>query len=381
MWSAYSGGAVPKFLGPTLVADYRTACLRRFGAFRAVSLAILVVLVVVSFFMIRDLWKRWTYVEILKTVTLDESGESFPFAAPEELGRAYTLFPHRREVPFVLARMSRLLAFDDETDSYNTYVARFLKAVPVDEILDRYRDPRTFGRYEGAIDPAVYLARLTVSARADDVPSLRKAVDYLRAYRPADGEAQFSRLVYEHELAGRQGDRDGLRRLHGEMTRLFAELRAQTASPRAHIERVASHVFQEVLDHYAQVQIETAGAGAAEQSAAATRAVQVYARILALRKNIANAAEVPWLEGPGKLTLYQYFKHRVGRESNITRAVVELLTQLPDLPDAMDKRLFEAEAFKEFRALDTWDKGTPLHPNWSGKGMHDKVVQWLKSGW
>jgi len=329
--------------------------------------------------MFRELWSRWTYVDLIKTTTLDKSRESFPFVTAEELAQAFNLFPHRREVPFILARMSRLLAFDDETTNYNTYIAKFLQKIAVDAVLLRYGDRKVLERYEGAIDPIVYLSRLMVDARRADHKALTEAIEMLRRYRKTDGLAEFTRLIHEHELYEREGNREKLRGIQQEIEQLLVGIRKQE-SPRAHIEHLTSHLFQELLDHYAQLQIETASAGSARGDSV-RHTVLLYSRVLTLRKQIASASEVPWLDGPGRFTLYHYFKHRVGRESNITREVLKLFDSLPGLTEAMDEKIFNAEAFKEFRSLETWDKGTPLSSSFSGKGMNERLVQWLRSGW
>jgi hypothetical protein len=331
--------------------------------------------------MFRELWSRWTYVELIKAVTLDKSGESFPFPSAEELAHAFNLYPHRREVPFILARMSRLLAFDDETSNYNAYISRFLQRVAVDALVARYGSRRALERYDGAIDPIVYISRIIVDAGRGDRKALADAIQLLRKHRETDGVAIFSRLIHEHELYEQENNPDKLRKLQLQIGKFLDGIKSHE-SPRTHIEQITSDQFQELLDHYAQLHIEMATAdGVVGREDSINRIVQLYSRILPLRRQIANASEVPWLHGPGKLSLYHYFKHKVGRESNITRSVLELMNRVPGLTEAMDQRIFSAEAFKEFRSLEIWEKGTPLSASFSGKGMNGKLMEWLKTGW
>jgi hypothetical protein len=60
---------------------------------------------------------------------------------------------------------------------------------------------------------------------------------------------------------------------------------------------------------------------------------------------------------------------------------MRLFDKVPGLQNAMKKRIADAEAFKEFRNLDAWDRGTPLSANFAGTGMYKKIMEWLKSGW
>jgi hypothetical protein len=380
MWSAYNSPLLPKVFGSELIVSYRESCVRRFGTFRNVSLIVSIPILLIGAVMFKELWSRWTYVELIKTITLDKSRESFPFATADELAEAFNLYPHRREVPFILARMSRLLAFDDETSNYNIYIARFYQKVNTKAVFARYRDRRVLERYDGAMDPIVYLSRMSVDARGADHQSLADAIGVLWKYRDADGLATFLRLIHEHEMYNREGNHNKLQETRETIKKLLDGIRRQE-SAQTHIEDITSHLFQELLDHYAQLHIETTSAETIAPGDRIKRTVQVYSRILAVRKLIANASEVPWLDGPGKFTLYQYFKHRVGRESNITTEVFKLFDTLPGLAEAMDQKIFNAEAFKEFRSLETWERGTPLSSTFSGKGMNERVMQWLRSGW
>jgi hypothetical protein len=341
--------------------------------------------------MFKELWSRWSYVEMIKQMTLNEGTEAVPFATVSDLATAYNLYPHRREVPFILARMGRLLSFDDQTGNYNLLVNEFLKKIDQDRIILRYKEKKFLERYEGAIDPIITIARLRVEAQHASADSLRLAIELLNAYRKDDDPAKLYRLIYEHELTSwpvikqEKGTKERLR----DEIKTFLDGVSSQQSPKNHIRLVTSHVFQELLDHYAQLHIEVArdGKGStvdrskSRKAEPADEVPQLYARILTMRQQIACATDVPWFEGPGKFTIYHYFKHQVGRESAITEEVMRLFDKVPGLQNAMKKRIADAEAFKEFRNLDAWDRGTPLSANFAGTGMYKKIMEWLKSGW
>ena len=80
-------------------------------------------------------------------------------------------------------------------------------------------------------------------------------------------------------------------------------------------------------------------------------------------------------------SLYHYFKHAVGRPTSISVCVRKLVDRIPGLTEAMDKTVIGAEAFKEFRDLAAWDRGTPQSTAYTGTGMHRKLLEWLKTGW
>ena len=350
--------------------------------------------------MFRELTSRFTYVDMIKRMTLVEGTEELPYPTPSALAAAFNLYPHRREVPFILARMGRLLSFDDQTSNYNKFVAEFWNGIDVNRIIAKYKCRKTLERYKGAIDPIIFFSRLTIEAKfegKENLDSIEKALALLNTYRRDDALAEIYRMVYEHEIIEGKGEAkcsDYLQLKKG-IEQLLDEIRDEK-SPKKHICLATSHVFQELLDHYALLHIDLATIkikqGVSQKSiteckeAAEPREIlqkvpELYMRILTMRRKIANASDVPWFEGPGKLSIYHYFKHQVGRETVITNHIMTLFDRLPGLQESMKKRVFEAEAFKEFRNLETWDIGTPLSASFAGTNMHKKMVEWLKSGW
>jgi hypothetical protein len=375
VWTIYNSPALPKVTGHGMVRAYRAAFVRRFGLSWKVWAVVLIVVGIWGGLMVRELWSRWTYVDLIKRMTFDESQESVPLATAEDLSAAFNLYPHRREVPFLLVRMSRLLAFDDQPTNFNLFVKAFLARIDQSAVLRRYSDQMALEQYEGALDPVVYLARLIVDADAASPASVERALAILSNGRGSDEFARVNRLVLQHEMASPSSppDRPAIERLkstRGEMREAIADIKGRVTT---------SHVFQEMLDHYAQVHVQLADLS--QPAAEASSIVGLYGRILTMRKHIANSADVPWLDGPGRLTLYHFFKHRTGRESEISRNVLRFYAQVPGLVEALDRQLVQAEAFKEYRTQETWDRGTPLNGAFSGSGMNAKLRQWLKTGW
>ena len=375
VWTIYNSPKLPKVTGHRMLLAYREVFRRKFGMFWKIWAVVLVAIGVGGGLMVRELWSRWTYVDLIKRMAFDESKESVPRPTAEDLSAAFNLYPHRREVPFIVVRMSRLLAFDDQPTNFNVFVKAFLARIDESRVLGRYSDRLTLERYEGAIDPVVYLARLVVDADGASPASVQRGLAILANSRGTDEFARVNRLVLEHELASPSSpsDRSAIERLKT----VRAEMREAITGTRGQV--ATSHVFQEMLDHYAQAHVQLADLS--QPAAEAAAIVGLYGRILTVRKHIANAADVPWLDGPGRLTLYHFFKHRTGRESEIGRTVVGFYAQVPGLVDALDRQLVQAEAFKEFRAVETWDRGTPLNGAFSGSGMNAKLKQWLKTGW
>jgi hypothetical protein len=382
LWSIYNSPILPKLAGQGVVSSYRIACIRHFNVFSKVSVVLLAGAILWGGVMLRELWSRWTYVDLVKRMTFDESLESVPLASVEDLAKAFNLYPHRREIVFVVARMSRLLAFDDETSNYNVFAKAFLSRVDRDKVVKVYSDKSRLASFEGSNDPIIFLTRLIVDADFN-ATSLREALGLLMKHRQGDELAQLHRLILEHELASLPPQPDPseieqLRSIRTQMRQLLDGVKGQTSTG-TYMRLVTSHAFQEILDHYVSAHVQLADLS--RPAGEVNTIVGLCARILTTRKQIANASEVPWLDGPGRLALYQFFKHRVGRESDITSKMLKFYGRVPGLVEALDTKIIAAEAYKDYRSLETWDKGTPLNGAFSGSGMNSKLTQWLKAGW
>ncbi|WP_143684463.1 hypothetical protein [Variovorax sp. KK3] len=314
---------------------------------------------------------------------MSEATEAVPFATAPDLARAYMLYPHRKEVPFILARMSRLLAFDDEITNFNIFVNAFIKNLDVELILTKYGDKSKLDDMVGSLDPVIFVTRAIVEGSPNE-NGFRRAIGILEHHRATDELAEFHKIIYEHELISivkPQDSRIKLLALRSKIEELMKKSQDQI-SPRSHLKFVTHHIFQEVLDHYAQIEIEVATPTDADDAERVRRQVpRLYSRVLTVRQQIARASDVPWLEGPGKFSLYYYFQHHLGRESETSQTIVDFFSRIPGLQEDLNKRLFEAEAFRDYRTLKTWDVGTPLSAEYAGTAMHTKMLEWLKSGW
>ena len=200
VWTIYNSPVLPKVTGHGMVLAYRRVFVRNFGMFWKIWAVVLVAIGVGGGLMVRELWSRWTYVDLIKRMAFDESKESVPRPTAEDLSAAFNLYPHRREVPFIVVRMSRLMAFDDQPTNFNVFVKEFLARIDESGVLGRYSDRLTLERYEGAIDPVVYLARLVVDADGASPASVQRGLAILANGRGTDEFARVNRLVLEHEL-------------------------------------------------------------------------------------------------------------------------------------------------------------------------------------
>lgn len=331
--------------------------------------------------MLRDLWNRWGYVESIKELSWDEHTGTAALPTPDDLAAAFNRYPQRREVPFIYIRASRLLAFDDNTKAFNQYAAAFLAKIDINNVVARYGRQSAAAPQAASIDPILFLARLEVEASRVGASSVETAIKLVRDYRGEDSLGKAFLIIYENELADRlpEANPDKLKRYEALFSRtedLIDSLRNTSANE--HLQVVMSPVYQELLDVSAQLYARLAHKMHID---ALHEVPKRYVRILTLRKQVASTADAPWLESPGKLSIYQLFKHEAGRPSDITNEVIALHRAVPGLREALKVSILDADAFKAFKDLDTWDKGTPLSSNYAGSGMRDKLIEWLKRGW
>src|SRR5581483_9078390 len=290
VWAIYTSPLSSKLIGHESLAWYRTYCLRHFDAFIKTYAFLTLSLILLGYPMLTELWHRWTYVETIKRLTLDKAEESFPFPDVDELAVAFNLYPHRREVRFILGRLASVLAFDDETTNYNLFLARFLAKVNKDAILNAYRARTASDNYEYSMDPVEYLARLIVNA-GNRLAAYKEAVSLLDKYRSSDPLAQMDQLIFRHEileeelrLSSAPDQKQAFATLAQEIEQLIETIAHQTAS-KHYMELVTTNTFQELLDHYAQLQVEVYNTASAETI---EKILVTYSRILTMRKLIAS---------------------------------------------------------------------------------------------
>ena len=386
VWVVVGSPIFTRVVGHDLFQSYRSAFVRSRRLQVMVRLAVCILLLV-GIVMFNELISRFRYVETVKSLTIEKGSESLPSPTPKQLAEAYNRYPHRKEVLFILTRMARLLAFDDQTTNFNRFTEEFLARVDVDGIVKRYSDAREWQKYEGAIDPILAIARLHVETTKQEA-GLEKALALIKAYRQDDAHGTFYRLLYEHDQISTCELPDAkvkarLLSMRGQVEQTLAGLHEfPMDDTKALIKLGTTHALQELIDHYAQLHMETVDASDKASVASTVKVVpQLYSRILAIRQNVANATDVPWLETAGKFTVYHYYKQAVGRPTPISDCVRKMMGRVPGLTDAMDKTVVGAEAFKEFRDLAAWDRGTPQSAAFAGTGMHKKLVEWLKTGW
>ena len=98
----------------------------------------------------------------------------------------------------------------------------------------------------------------------------------------------------------------------------------RNTSANEHLQVVMSPVYQELLDVSAQLYARLAHKMHID---ALHEVPKRYVRILTLRNRLQGTADAPWLESPGKLSIYQLFKHEAGRPSDITNEVIACTEQ------------------------------------------------------
>lgn len=390
--SLYSG-VVQRFAGFEFLKSY-ILFWHRFGRWAAVVqilAALGCVIWMVAIF--GNFVDRFRYVRIVEQSLSQNDLGTLVVPQPEDLARAFSLFPGRREVPFLIARASRTLAFTDDYRFFAAFMRKFVAA------LDMHRVRRFLRETDAATAAGVriFLANTHVQASYDH-KGLGRAIHLLDSVAKPTGQEQLvlSILTSERDFGVLNGellagtfDRERraplLRQMRGKADSLAAFLRGGEARPDGDVyDYATSHAYQQALDSLAQLNFALV-AGTTDGKEKARRidaAITAYIRVLTLRNRLVSKGSVLWFSAPGTLTVHHYFQQRSGTGNRTSETWMKILARIdPGIGPELDRRLLNASGFAKFRSVDFWELGTPLADDFRGTKSKDLMQSWLKEDW
>ena len=363
-----------------VVGYWRLIC-DRFSVF-LLAVAVSFALTIWGSVMIREFVKRLEYQNIVHDAVDIFQRDTPAIPDPKQLARAFELFPERAEVPFLLGYAARLLDFDDGSVNFARYSSNFIKHIDDAAIVARYAKRDNKGRGKQArIDPLIFVLLAKVDMlraldAADAAKELNNVMALLTMHRKESKVAQIhvkrfeiDRMLEEKKLTELKAALKGLADLLDEKKWDAPDLRV-----------TSDHAYQEGLDYLASITIITGSL--ARERCDPDAIVRHYQKILILRERLVGKDELVWFRTPEKMALFQLYKYQLGRKYGNAETLHGLLILGCEGLEAVFKsQIFDAQAFEQYRKLETWYFGTPVSPSFRGAGLKTKIAQMLREGW
>ena len=292
------------------------------------SIALAILVAIWGFVMSNEIVRRYRYVDAINAAVTLLQGDQIDIPAPEDLAKAFALAPDRPEVPFLIARATRILAPDDRLASLYAYMDRFVAALPREKIIaaaEKAYKPERLAVETNAglphLNPLELLVQYEIETTPDKQPErFRRAVETLDAYLDTrkDLSLEMYRNSLKQSLAFDFGPDDALpspEKVEASIDRLdalFADIEAQR--PNARPGPLFEHAYQEALDDYADLLMRRALVATTPESKTAAigpqaqdRLQRTFTRLLLLRRRLMSADVILWWRPPQKLILYHLF--------------------------------------------------------------------------
>lgn len=329
-----------------------------------------------------DVFGRYLYVHSLQKSMGQGEYDRASLPDSELLAKAFMAFPNRREVPFLLARSSRLLFQANRRDLFRNFQKNFLKHLNLVAVL------KSLCEKKEATSHADGLLFLTMTAgeaypfeaAQNGQAALKAAADKLEIFvEPlskcrSSFEADVQRIRLQdtiNELAG-QKRYD----IVAEISKLDQAL--ETAPDEKKVLRFwQSHGAQEYLD-FKSYRILSDPKNRA--SGRIEEAISYYETLLLLRQGSIRPGEIIWNVTPFKLNLFPAFMLASQLKSLAYKHHIELFEGAPEIASVI-KHMTERKAFEEFRSPRGWYAGTPLDVAINGSAVTEKINTWLKEDW
>ena len=338
-----------------------------------------------------QLYHRAWYLVLLNRTVTALTYENVEHIKPAGLAAAFALYPARREVPFLIVRVGRVLSHAGNWPAF----VRFQKAF-VTALLARvnFKDLCKI-QYTGH-DPAAFIAiaYLEGSIRVEDnrIPpspaNLTAGTESLRLLQKCPATAARSVVAMRLKAFINSKDPHNPKYDIGEK---LTDIRRQIdiLSPGARTAFSTTHTYQEYLDFEANLAIsqlyqastvDYSQENQPDRDKLMDLVIENYRNLLSLRTALGAPGTIRWYTTPEKLNLYHYFIGLGGSGSDKNRGFVKRLNAVKTLASRL-KKLADSPAFRKFQTRTEWFRATPLDNSLEGAALRRRFRQWTKEGW
>lgn len=341
----------------------------------------------------QSFFDRIRYVETIKdSIQTSELGAP-KVPNPKDLALAFNVFPKRKEVPFLISRASRTLAFTDNAEFFSSYMKKFVAALNYDDIKNRMLKDDASSKAQ----VHSFVALSIVQSNPGDT-GYKAALSYLEKYGTANPIEDIHKIIIQfskefdpifYSIFEDRYDREKLfvkKKLLNELEKeLNLILDAASKNLDGSIFSLASsHIFQQAIDTSAQIAILNFLIDDSHLNKDDLRrdVLNKYRRILTLRERLVETNTAIWYTGPSTMTVFLYFDQLSGRKSSIAEAWVNIVDKIDsDLLKDINQEIVEVSAFEKYKDLDFWRLGTPLASKFRGSNAKTLIEEWIKHGW
>jgi hypothetical protein len=345
-----------------------------------------------SYRMSNDVFGRILYVKYIHDALDRGSFDLVSLPDANVLASAFSMFPNRREIPFLLTRSSRLLFLANRTDIFRSFQKSFLSHLDTDRILTDLCNGEQAPRHDGltfllSVAGEAYSSKagLQGDEHQKDIASvLEKMAKYVRPVeqcRKGSLEAQFQLIKFKKFM-----DEISEQNRYDVKVALASFDRALASAEQGAVLKFwQSHAAQEYLDFQSYNLISNlnqSGDPASKDNAENTikSAMLNFEKLLLLRQGALRSGDVAWEASPFKLNIFYAFMLEANLHVLVWDDVVPLFRSHPLVVKATQE-LTDRKVFDEFRQPKGWYAGTPLDFGLNGSGLNDKINAWLKTEW
>lgn len=382
----------------TLLQDYAYFLFKKINIFFWLTAVVWLLSVGWTYMRSNDLIGRLVYVKSLQDSMSNGTFDLVSFPNPDVLAKAFSQFPGRREVPFLLERSARLLYQAGRPDIFRAFQRSFLERVDVPKVVDMLCEEKTSHIRHDSLSFLLSITAEAYPQPPDDQEAnkLKATKQLLEKYidlhdrvakcHESSLEAQFQLIKFEDEINDLEADAGNSNPNRYDIKLALANLEKQLSGSNHQriLEFWQSHGAQEYLDFLAYrliTQINEEKSPNPDQVASQTTdVIRLYERLLLLRQRALKAGEVQWSAPPQKLTLFYAFMLDANLRTLVWADMADLFEANPAIKNVLNE-FTNRKIFEEFRSPRGWFAGTPLDFNLNGSAAVEKVNAWLKTDW
>lgn len=340
--------------------------------------------------MFGTVYDRYIYLKSLDEALSSIGVDGVALPEPGQLAKAFNAAPDRPEVPFILARASRLLAPDFLTPMFGAYNKAFLKEIDRGAVLNRFAKYKAKNRIAignessslPRVDPIRFLTN--VAFETNNSEDQQWALRTLSDLRKEDVGAQVQIEIWKNALAepGENSVEKKTAALQVSINAMERLTQPSALTNFSDISFVSDNIFQQGIDFVAtaKIELQSYGSNDVEKCRYNDDIIRDYERIMILRRRLNSATDLVWWEPPGKMFLYYLYLYLGHQTINIGLDTVKMIEACPTLMGRL-QQMYDAPPFRNFQNPDYWSQGTPLSSAFAGAAGVRQLREWLKLGW